>query len=80
MPEYASPEVLTLFGSCGEGLAGHGPLEGLGESVVEVVDEGFHPGFQIFLGGEARAAQDLSRQDRQPISIWLSQDACFGVK
>ncbi len=57
---YYNPlEERPLFGriSCGKGLPCLGPLEGLGESAVEVVDELLDPRLQVLLGGEAAAPQ-----------------------
>ncbi len=51
---------------CGEGLAGVGPSERLCHSLVEELDEGLEPGFEILLGGEVAAPDDLSGQDREP--------------
>src|SRR6058998_1171826 len=52
--------------SCRERLAGHGPLERLGEGAVEVGDEGFDARLQVVLGGEAGAAQQLAHEDGEP--------------
>src|SRR3954464_14639347 len=49
-----------------EWLAGHGPLERLGEGAVEVGDEGFDARLQVLLRGEAGAAQQLAHEDGEP--------------
>ena len=56
-----------------------GPLERLGHGVVEVGDEREYLVFQVIHGKEVAAAQELAHQDAQPISTWLSHEACVGV-
>ena len=58
----------------------HGPAEGFRHGGIEVGDETLDPLLKMFLRCEiARRRSFLTRIENQ-ISIWLIQDACFGVK
>jgi len=52
------------------------PTEWFGHGFVEVVDKIADPAGQVALGLEVAATDELENQ----ISIWLSQEACLGVK
>jgi len=62
--------------SNGEGYVLICPTEWFGHGFVEVVDEIADPAGQVALGLEVAATDELENQ----ISIWLSQEACLGVK
>ena len=62
--------------SYGEGRVLICPTEWFGHGFVEVVDEIADPAGQVALGLGVAATGELENQ----ISIWLSQEACLGVK
>jgi alanine racemase len=72
--------MMDSFGSAGERFCFHGPAEGFGHGSVEVGDELFDFGAQCVLAGEIAAARSFRTRMENQISIWLSHEACLGVK
>jgi len=67
-------------GSCGEGFAGHCPLERFCEGAVEVGDEGFDAGIQVVFGGEAGAAKEFAHEDGESDLDLVEPGSMLGVK
>ena len=52
----------------------------LGGEIERLGGEGFDANLQILFGDETRAAQKFERWNGEPVSIWLSQEVCLGMK
>ena len=71
---------LSCLALTGERSCFHGPAERLGHGFVEIGDEQLDFRTQGAFAGEIAAAKKLSPRMENQISIWLSHDACLGVK